>query len=78
MIYSKDLNAKSRQSGEVALGPDGEPLDEFGEGLFTRSGKSRKSVYSDTPTKDERKSARINAALHEKDVEFVEMVKNRT
>ena len=81
VLLCQDLNAKSRASGEIALGPDGEPVegDEFGDGLFNpRSGKSRKSVYSrDTPTKDEMKSARINAMLHEKEVEFVDMVKSR-
>ncbi|XP_067943114.1 regulator of G-protein signaling 22-like [Watersipora subatra] len=74
-----DLNAKSRQSGQVALGPDGVPIDDFGDGMFARSGKSHKSGFSrETPTKDEQKSARINAVLHDKEADFVDMVKNRT
>lgn len=75
----QDLNAKSRASGEIALGPDGEPIetDEFGEGLYNpKSGISRKSgSYRDEV--DERKSARINALLLEKEVEFTDQVKSR-
>jgi len=76
----KDLNQKSRASGEIPLGPDGEPIetDEFGGDLYnTRSGKSRKSSVYTRDERDERKSARINAVLLEKEVEFVDMVKSR-
>ena len=74
------MNQKSRASEEIPLGPDGEPIegDEIGEGLYnTRSGKSRKSSVYTRDERDERKSARINAVLMEKEVEFVDMVKSR-
>jgi len=75
---SQDLNAKSRQSGE--LGPDGEPLDggEYDEGFYSRSGKSRKSGFSrDSPYKDGGRSARIKSVLSEKDPDFVDVVGNK-
>lgn len=66
----------------MVLGPDGEPIepDEYGgASLYSRSGKSRKSVNSrgESPYKDEKKSAKIAAMMLEKEVEFLDMVANR-